>query len=164
MLIVGSMKSRMDHPCCRAGKGASSHIYHAALYSHLKHLTPLWLPSLFQSKGLSKQHRKGPSGIRSAVIHIWHFHKGSELLDFFLGYCRTFHSSIGLSEKPINISRPVREQEAALSPLSYKDLSTSYFMCVLCFSFKEEGVHAHHFPNFFSVCVWYISTYEWRGA
>lgn len=85
VLIGGSIKSSTDHPCCRAGIGASSHIYHTALYSHLKHSTPLWPPSLFQSKGLSKQHRKGPSGIHSAVIHIWHFHKGSELLDFFPG-------------------------------------------------------------------------------
>lgn len=30
-------------------------------------------------------------------------------------------------------------------------------MCVLCFSFKEEGVHAHHSPNFFfCVCVVYF--------
>lgn len=82
-LIGGSIKSSADHPCCGAGMGASSHIYRVALYSHPKHLTPLWPPGLFQSKGLSKQHRKGPSGIRSAVIHIWHFHKGSKLLEFF---------------------------------------------------------------------------------
>lgn len=41
LLIDGGIKTSRDHPCCCAGIGASTHIYHAALYSHPEHLTPL---------------------------------------------------------------------------------------------------------------------------
>lgn len=105
-----------------AGQEREHHISHGS--QRCPPPTPPPPPSL-HLQGLPQQHRKGPSGIHAAVIHIWHVAKRfrAAAAAFSQACCKGHRFTAQLpfrkikdkrktTTNPVNISRPATEQEA----------------------------------------------------
>lgn len=159
VLIGGSIKSNEGPPMLQGRSRSIKSFLPCGTVQ--KRLTPLWPPRLLQSKGLSKQHTKGPSGIRVAVIHIWHFHKGSKLLEIFQAHCQMFHSESPLLGKPINISRAIAEQSLHFfTSFIKKDLGT-FCSCASHSEGKRQCIHYYTLDFLFFL---YFCLYEKKSA